>query len=155
MAVVNQLNLNVGTEQNPNFVLHDLNDKRISTTAVTTATHLLTCNSGVTSIAPITAANLASVLGVWQHVGTLTESDDLNSKIVGSFVVTGSSGIPENAPTNKGFFLVCFGAGKVASYGLQIVFELTSNVNLNNVYYRTYGSSTYNKWCQINTTLLQ
>lgn len=64
MAVVNQLNLNVGTEQNPNFVLHDINDKRISTTAVTTATHLLTCNSGVTSIAPITAANLASVLGV-------------------------------------------------------------------------------------------
>ena len=38
MAVVNQLNLNVGTEQNPNFVLHDINDKRISTTAVTTAT---------------------------------------------------------------------------------------------------------------------
>ena len=63
MAVVNQLNLNVGTEQNPNFVLHDINDKRISTTAVTTATHILTCNSGVTSIAPITAANLASVLG--------------------------------------------------------------------------------------------
>ena len=63
MAVVNQLNLNVGTEQNPNFVLHDINDKRISTTAVTTATHILTCNSGVTSIAPITAANLASLLG--------------------------------------------------------------------------------------------
>jgi hypothetical protein len=63
MAVVDQLNLNVGTEQNPNFVLHDINDKRISTTTVTTATHLLTCNSSVTSIAPITAANLASVLG--------------------------------------------------------------------------------------------
>ena len=63
MAVVNQLNLNVGTEQNPNFVLHDINDKRISKTTVTTATHILTCNSGVTSIAPITAANLASVLG--------------------------------------------------------------------------------------------
>lgn len=68
MAVVDQLNLNVGTEQNPNFVLHDINDKRISTTAVTTATHLLTCNSGVTSIAPITAANLASVLGEKLHL---------------------------------------------------------------------------------------
>jgi hypothetical protein len=72
MAVVDQLNLNVGTEQNPNFVLHDINDKRISTTAVTTATHLLTCNSSVKSIAPITAANLASVLG---GVVTLVESD--------------------------------------------------------------------------------
>lgn len=43
--------------------VHKLNDARISTTAVTTATHILTTNSGVTSIAPITAANLASVLG--------------------------------------------------------------------------------------------
>lgn len=43
--------------------VHKLNDARITTTAVTTATHILTTNSGVTSIAPITAANLASVLG--------------------------------------------------------------------------------------------
>jgi hypothetical protein len=88
MAVVNQLNLNVGTEQNPNFVLHDINDKRISTTAVTTATHLLTCNSGVTSIAPITAANLASVLGVSDFFNLftgrgnrITANSDLNDII--------------------------------------------------------------------------
>lgn len=43
--------------------VHKLNDARITTTAVTTATHILTTNSGVTSIAPITAADLASVLG--------------------------------------------------------------------------------------------
>ena len=43
--------------------VHKLNDARITTTAVTTATHILTTNSGVTSIAPITTANLASVLG--------------------------------------------------------------------------------------------
>ena len=79
MAVVNQLNLNVGTEQNPNFVLHDINDKRISTTAVTTATRILTCNSGVTSIAPITAANLASVLGVAGNYGFYRISGDVES----------------------------------------------------------------------------
>ena len=63
MAVLDVLNLNLGTEQNPNWVLHDLHDKRISTTAVTTATHLLATNAGVTAMNPITAANLASVLG--------------------------------------------------------------------------------------------
>ncbi len=44
--------------------VHKLNDARITTTAVTNNTHILTTNSDVTSIAPITAANLASVLGV-------------------------------------------------------------------------------------------
>ena len=44
--------------------VHKLNDARITTTAVTTATHFLATNSGISSIAPITAANLASVLGV-------------------------------------------------------------------------------------------
>ena len=63
MAVLDQLNLNLGTEQNPNWVLHDLHDKRISTTAVTTATHLLATNAGVTAMNPISAANVASVLG--------------------------------------------------------------------------------------------
>lgn len=43
--------------------VYKVNDARITTSAVTTATHILTTNSGVTSIAPITAANLASVLG--------------------------------------------------------------------------------------------
>ena len=103
MAVVNQLNLNVGTEQNPNFVLHDINDKRISTTAVTTATHLLTCNSGVTSIAPITAANLASVLGAQNKLTPLIKistSSALNT--------TGWCRVAEISPINAwyGSFLI-------------------------------------------------
>ena len=96
MAVVNQLNLNVGTEQNPNFVLHDINDKRISTTAVTTATHLLTCNSSVTSIAPITAANLASVLGAYicGVGGTLIpENEDLDNYTTAGVYKTTSASI--------------------------------------------------------------
>lgn len=56
MAYLDEMNIG-GTD-------YTIQDNRISTTAVTTATHLLATNSGVTSIAPITAANLASVLGV-------------------------------------------------------------------------------------------
>ena len=42
--------------------VYKLNDARITTTAVSTATHILTTNSGVTSIAPITAENLGKVV---------------------------------------------------------------------------------------------
>lgn len=76
MAVINQLNINLGTEANQNFVLHDINDKRITTTAITTCSHILASNSAsLTSIAPITAANLASVLGAV----SLAETDDFNT----------------------------------------------------------------------------
>ena len=44
--------------------VHKLNDARITTTAVTNTTHILTTNSDVTRIAPITTSNLASALGV-------------------------------------------------------------------------------------------
>lgn len=57
--------------------VHKLNDARITTTAVDTATHILTTNSGVTSIAPITAANLASVLGVVNYFRTVTDANDI------------------------------------------------------------------------------
>ena len=64
MPVLTQLNLNIGTEQNPNMVLHDLHDIRISSTDVNTVTRLLGCDAGVNSIAPLTLANAASLLGV-------------------------------------------------------------------------------------------
>ena len=63
MPVLTQLNLNVGTEQNPNMVLHDLHDIRISSTDVNTVTRLLGCDAGVNSIAPLTLASAASLLG--------------------------------------------------------------------------------------------
>lgn len=44
--------------------VYKLNDARITTSAVSTATHFLATDSSISSIAPITAANLASVLGV-------------------------------------------------------------------------------------------
>lgn len=75
MAVINQIKLgSSGTT-------YDVNDKRVTTTAVTTATHVLTADSGVTSIAPITITNLASVLGAVEAVAVAdtTEYADVTS----------------------------------------------------------------------------
>ena len=63
MAFLDQINVNVGTEDNPSFVLHDIHDKRFSSTAVTTATHLLATDASLSAINPMTIANAASVLG--------------------------------------------------------------------------------------------
>lgn len=57
MAAINQITIAGGST-------YDVNDKRITTSAVSTATHFLATDSSISSIAPITAANLASVLGV-------------------------------------------------------------------------------------------
>lgn len=56
MAAINQITIAGGST-------YDVNDKRITTSAVSTATHFLATDSSISSIAPITAANLASVLG--------------------------------------------------------------------------------------------
>ena len=50
--------------------------KSISTTAVSTATHFLATDSSISSIAPITAANLASVLGGLQYKGIVYDDMD-------------------------------------------------------------------------------
>lgn len=75
--------------------VHKLNDSRITTTAVTTATHILTTNSDVTSIAPITAANLASVLGVcfpFGAIGSLTDADDISNTCM-AYIWNNSTGL--------------------------------------------------------------
>ena len=77
MPVLTQLNLNIGTEQNPNMVLHDLHDIRISSTDVTTVTRLLGCDAGVNSIAPLTLANAASLLGAVTFINMGTNSPSL------------------------------------------------------------------------------
>ena len=150
MAVVNQLNLNVGTEQNPNFVLHDINDKRISTTAVTTATHLLTCNSGVTSIAPITAANLASVLGVKGTV-SLSSGTDLNDIKDTTKIYTCSSATIAstllNCPVSVGFKMYVISVNtadiSTAPRVAQVIF---ANYENGNVYIRKLLGSTISNW---------
>ena len=57
MAVLTQLQLDGSS------TVYDLNDARISATSVSTATHFLATNSSVSAINPISASDLASVLG--------------------------------------------------------------------------------------------
>ena len=57
MAVLTQIQLEGSS------TVYDINDARISATSVATATHFLATNSGVSAINPISAADLASVLG--------------------------------------------------------------------------------------------
>ena len=110
MAVLDVLNINLGTEQNPNWVLHDLHDKRISTNAVTTATHLLATNAGVTAMNPITVANLAPVLGVDKNYGSLLANIDLNTLVDDTRALYAGGANVSNKPfgdsNNNEFFLV-------------------------------------------------
>lgn len=157
MAVVNQLNLNVGTEQNPNFVLHDINDNRISTKDVTTATHLLTCNSGVTSIAPITAANLASVLGGLEHAtvrDNTTSFDDLPEGSI-RLIGTRNEGRPDGT---EGSLLVCITFFKpTATSGgglIQVAFKwLGASATAMTIYVRqTNGDGIFCPWNTLSLT---
>ena len=149
MAVINQLNINLGTEANQNFVLHDINDKRITTTAITTCSHILaSSNASLTSIAPITAANLASVLGGSKTNQTLSTSDNLNSCTSLNVVYTWGNSLPTNAPTDYGVMIVENLRGIIvqkctrqsyASYGL---------------YYRQKEGNNWSDWRQIYDTSL-
>ena len=148
MAVVTQLNLNVGTEQNPNFVLHDINDKRISTTAVTTATHLLTCNSGVTSIAPITAANLASVLGA-AVVHIDTPSDLNNITAVGVHMYTYLSVVPDHKPSGtSNYSIVVSFWTNYRTLGVQLYVDTAANME-KHFYLRFSGINGWRSWVAI------
>ena len=79
MAAINQITIAGGST-------YDVNDKRITTSAVSTATHFLATDSSISSIAPITASNLASVLGVDPPISTvsLTPNQTFNVINVGN-----------------------------------------------------------------------
>ena len=146
MAVVNQLNLNVGTEQNPNFVLHDINDKRISTTNVTTATHLLACNSGVTSIAPITAANLASVLGAFIK-GETFDIDDIHTTITFICHSRYLDGTLPSGHTTSAFATIETFAGNDAIQAQRLTYYGSSSTSIYTRLWR--DSTTWGTWQQV------
>ena len=72
MAVLTQIQLEGSS------TVYDLNDARISATSVATATHFLATNSGVSAINPISAADLASVLGGFRYNAQISSDDDLD-----------------------------------------------------------------------------
>lgn len=89
MAAINQIKLNSTS------TTYDVNDKRITTTAVSTATHFLATDSSVSSIAPITAENLASVLGALPYKDTVYDDMD-NLRVQGLYYVSGNTHLPSD-----------------------------------------------------------
>ena len=101
MATLNQIKVNTGTEDNPTYVLHDVHDKRLddgASSLVTTCTHLLATNAALSSFNPITAANLASVLGVKESLPLLWHGV-LNSNKTGHVLI---------APKGKSYYSAAF-----------------------------------------------
>lgn len=123
MPVLTQLNLNIGTEQNPNMVLHDLHDIRISSTDVTTVTRLLGCDAGVNSIAPITLANAASLLGDYSgckrisYSLTANEEKDITIYRGAGLLIIGSASAP-----NASFYTVPFWNQSLEGQELPLAF---------------------------------
>lgn len=149
MAVLDQLNLNLGTEQNANWVLHDLHDKRISTTAVTTATHLLATNAGVTAMNPISAANLASVLGTSSDL--IDSQEKLDSAQSGVHYLWGQF-IPDGLNVSLSGIMLVFAAkpGLTINWKINIIID----TNAQTVYMRfsVDNGSTWRSWFVYNGT---
>ena len=89
MAAINQITIAGGST-------YDVNDKRITTSAVSTATHFLATDSSISSIAPISAANLASVLGGLINHGdaAYTDMDDITTQ--GIYYISGNTHLPSD-----------------------------------------------------------
>lgn len=91
MAVLTQLQLDGSS------TVYDLNDARISSTSVSTATHFLGTNSSVSAINPISASDLASVLGVVSPVVYLQNQTDATVatlvSLIGNDVLSKANGL--------------------------------------------------------------
>ena len=144
MAAINQITIAGGST-------YDVNDKRITTSAVSTATHFLATDSSISSIAPITASNLASVLGVYK-LDENPNFSDLNDAVGVTQGITyyffSPSVAPQNLPseisTTTRFFLeVINSTGKPNSY--DIIQRITNRSS--NVMYQRYRTGTsWSEW---------
>lgn len=127
--------------------VHKLNDARITTTAVTNNTHILTTNSDVTSIAPITAANLASVLGAGFFKKKLYSNGDFNN-IKTNAIVSVENCSTNNPSSMKYGVLFCSFDGDT---GYQLYIPNSSD---GYIYIRPYYSGSFYSWRQIPATIL-
>lgn len=126
--------------------VYKVNDARITTSAVTTATHILTTNSGVTRIAPITAANLASVLGGQATI--VNNTNDANTFVTsGHYRWDSSLYLPANCPGVN-----AAGEIEVIAFG-DLVFQ-TLRTNQGNVWQRAkWSTSEWTSWKAVSTDI--
>ena len=126
--------------------VHKLNDARITTTAVTNPTHILTTNSDVTSIAPITSANLASVLGGQATI--VNSTNDANTFVTsGHYRWDSSSYLPANCPSVN-----AAGEIEVIAFG-YLVFQIL-RTNQGGVWQRAkWSTNAWTSWKAVSTDI--
>ena len=130
--------------------VHKLNDARITTTAVTTATHILTTNSGVTSIAPITIANLASDLGVTN--AKIDSGGDCNTAFqakqgIHLRYITGNISNAPYSSSQSGYLIMI-----TLFMGISDIWQLACDIVRGRMWFRNKSSSTtWDSWKQIST----
>lgn len=107
MAVMTQLQLEGSS------TVYDLNDARISSTSVSTATHFLGTNSSVSAINPISASDLASVLGAAKSFsGSIDECTS-----PGFYYCSPSGNLPDlGGGTSAWYYIIVIGRSDVCQY---------------------------------------
>lgn len=138
MAFLDKINVNVGTEANPSFVLHDIHDVRANSTAVTTATHLLATDANLSAINPMTIANAASVLGGFQTFDYNTDLDTIRT--TGKGLVSAST--PNVPKEDYGVLDTQFFTNNGGTFGVERIQFIS---NLKDVYQRVYWNG-WNAW---------
>lgn len=107
MAVLAQLQLDGSS------TVYDINDARISSTSVSTATHFLGTNSSVSAINPISASDLASVLGAAKSFsGSIDECTS-----PGFYYYSPSGNLPDlGGGTSAWYYIIVIGRSDVCQY---------------------------------------
>ena len=109
MAAINQITIAGGST-------YDVNDKRITTSAVSTATHFLATDSSISSIAPITASNLASVLGGLIINKTAIVGNDANNFETGTgYRLTGGLNVAHKPSNSNRMVIYTYAQDSAAS----------------------------------------
>lgn len=135
--------------------VYKLNDARITTTAVDTATHILTTNSAVSSIAPITAANLASALGVtFNEQSTILDASSYSSleDVPQGMYWWQATGVPSFSPSGYEYAILIVLSGPPSALDrnarVAFCFNISTQKISCNLYYA--GLSAYRGWFQVN-----
>lgn len=137
MAAINQIKLNSTS------TTYDVNDKRITTSEVSTATHFLATDSSVSSIAPITAANLASVLGRHITNKVATAGMDANYFELGtSYSLTAGVNVSHKPPFESRAVVFTYGIPGIEDYSKwQLAFSSDNEMAA-----RDYEPQGWNDW---------
>lgn len=147
MAAITQIKLDSTS------TTYDINDKRITTTAITTCTHVLaSSSSSLTSIAPITAANLASVLGVLTvnvHPNPIAQNSDLNNFTAGVYhcqnasVCSTLTNVPSEVSGNFRLIVIYNTSNSTGWWGWQfLLFQ-------EKIFFRFHDATYYKTWKQV------